>query len=144
MCAYSVHACRSSDVNLPTQMLKLIAKAGLESWPRLWHTLRASKATELSGEFPSHVCKAWMGHTDEVADKNHRMMTAELMGLAQGGTGGGDTTPRNGQKAVPLAVLILHFSSANAAFVGVDVTQEYPRLDSNQQPSASEADTLSS
>lgn len=58
---------RDSKVNLRTHMLRLIDRAGLKPWPRLWQNLRASRATELAAVHPAHVAAAWCGHTVEVA-----------------------------------------------------------------------------
>ena len=39
--------------------------------------LRASRATELADFFPSHVCAAWLGHTEKIADAFYRQVTDE-------------------------------------------------------------------
>lgn len=36
-------------------LIAAIQRAGLEVWPRLWHSLRATRQTELEDRFPSHV-----------------------------------------------------------------------------------------
>ncbi|MCS7023078.1 MAG: hypothetical protein NZU63_14775, partial [Gemmataceae bacterium] len=51
--------------------------AGVKPWPRLYHNLRVSRATELADRFPSHVCAAWLGHTEQVADRCYRQVTDE-------------------------------------------------------------------
>jgi len=66
---------RSGGVNLRTQLLRYINRAGLKPWPKLWQNLRASRATELADKFPSHVCAAWLGHTEKVADAFYRTVT---------------------------------------------------------------------
>jgi len=43
------------NCNLPTQFKRLIKRAGLTPWPRLFHAMRASRETELAKEFPIHV-----------------------------------------------------------------------------------------
>lgn len=68
---------RSSAVNLRTQFLRLIERAGVRPWPKLWQNLRASRATELADQFPSHVCASWLGHTEAVADAFYRSVTDE-------------------------------------------------------------------
>jgi hypothetical protein len=37
--------------------------------------MRASRATELADKYPSHVCAAWLGHTEAVADEFYRQVT---------------------------------------------------------------------
>ena len=51
---------------------KRIEAAGLTAWPRTWQNLRASRATELADRYPGHVAAAWLGHTNEIADKHYR------------------------------------------------------------------------
>ncbi|WP_145117069.1 tyrosine-type recombinase/integrase [Botrimarina mediterranea] len=75
---------RDRESNLRTQMARLIDRAGLQAWPRLWHALRASRATDLADRFPSHVGAEWLGHTEEVARRNYRTVTAEHLAMARG------------------------------------------------------------
>ena len=60
---------RDVNANLRTQLLRIIALAGLSPWPKLFQNLRASRATELAKEHPGHVAAAWLGHSREVATK---------------------------------------------------------------------------
>lgn len=53
--------------NLRTQFLKIIKRAGLKPWPRLFHNMRANRQTELENDFPSHVVCAWLGNSEKVA-----------------------------------------------------------------------------
>ena len=62
---------RDPTVNLRTGLLRLLAQAGVESWPRVWHNMRASRATELAAEFPGHVAAAWCGHTEAIAEGHY-------------------------------------------------------------------------
>ncbi len=68
---------RRSNVNLRTQLLRYIEDAGIKAWPKAWQNLRASRATELADIFPSHVCAAWLGHTEKIADAFYRTVTDE-------------------------------------------------------------------
>lgn len=61
-------------VNLRTQLERIIARAGLKPWPRLFNALRASRATELAHQYPAAVCTAWMGHTAAVAEAHYHMV----------------------------------------------------------------------
>lgn len=72
---YVVPRLREMSGNLSTQLRKYIERAGLEPWPRTWQNLRASRATELADAFPGHVASAWLGHTDEIADRHYRTVT---------------------------------------------------------------------
>ncbi|WP_420844084.1 tyrosine-type recombinase/integrase [Lacipirellula parvula] len=62
---------RDVNANLRTQLERIIARAGLTPWPKLFQNLRASRATELAAEFPSHVAAEWMGHSALVAQKHY-------------------------------------------------------------------------
>jgi integrase len=54
-------------------ILSAIDSAGKESWPKLFHNLRASCRTDLEERFESHVCDVWLGHSTQVA-KDHYLM----------------------------------------------------------------------
>ena len=56
-------------------MERIIAKAGLKPWPKLFQNLRASRATELASEHPAHVAAAWLGHSTIVANKHYWQVT---------------------------------------------------------------------
>ncbi len=60
-----------SNINLGTQFKRIIRRAGLEPWPRVWHNLRASRQTELTERFPLHVVCAWLGNTTTVAAQSY-------------------------------------------------------------------------
>ena len=57
--------------NVRTPFEKLIRRAGLTPWPRLFHNLRASCETDLAADFPAHVAAAWLGHSPDVARKHY-------------------------------------------------------------------------
>lgn len=103
---YCVERYRGAQTNLRTHLLRLIDRAGLETWPRLWHALRASRATDLADRFPSHVAAAWLGHTEEIAKRNYSSVTPEHLAAARGETtadrlGDGAQGVGNGGKTAP-------------------------------------------
>ncbi len=65
---------RTTNSNLRTQARRIIKGAGLAPWPRTFSNLRASRATELADRFPGHVCAAWLGHSEAVADLHYRQV----------------------------------------------------------------------
>jgi integrase len=71
---YVITRYRSANSNLRTQLERIMRRAGVDSWPRLFQNLRASRATELAAEFPSHVAAAWLGHSEEIADAHYRQV----------------------------------------------------------------------
>ncbi len=61
-----------TNSNLRKPLLNLISKAGLDPWPRIFHSLRASFQTDLiNSEYPAHqVCK-WLGNSEAVMQKHY-------------------------------------------------------------------------
>ena len=74
---YVITRYRNDNGNLRTQLRRYIEQAGLKPWPKLWQNLRVSRATELADQYPSHVCAAWLGHTEKIADAFYRQVTDE-------------------------------------------------------------------
>jgi site-specific recombinase XerD len=66
---------RDDNSNLRTQLKRIIAKAGLKPWPKLFQNLRASRATKLASEHPAHVAAAWLGHSTLVVNKHYWQVT---------------------------------------------------------------------
>ncbi|HEX5104213.1 MAG TPA: tyrosine-type recombinase/integrase [Pirellulaceae bacterium] len=63
------------NCNLRTQFERLVKRAGLAPWPRLFHALRSSRETELAKEYPIHVVTSWLGNTPRIAMKHYLMTT---------------------------------------------------------------------
>lgn len=68
---------RDADTNLRTQLLRIIANAGLLPWPKLFQNLRSTRETELAETFPLHVVTAWLGNSQLVAAKHYLQVTDE-------------------------------------------------------------------
>jgi len=68
---YVITRYRGKNSNLRTQLERIIVKAGLTAWPKLFHNLRASRETELTAEYPIHVVCDWLGNTPAVAAKHY-------------------------------------------------------------------------
>ncbi len=66
---------RDRSANLRTQLLRIIERAGLKPWPRLFHNMRASRQTELTARFPLHVVCEWIGNSAPIADKHYLQVT---------------------------------------------------------------------
>ncbi|MFT3684749.1 MAG: hypothetical protein QM783_07425 [Phycisphaerales bacterium] len=56
-----------SSVNLRTMLRKVVHRAGVKPWPRLFHNLRASCATDLVETVPAHVAAGWLSHSPLIA-----------------------------------------------------------------------------
>ncbi len=85
------------DSNLRTQLKRIIQRAGLTPWPRITHNLRASRATELAAEYPSHVAAAWLGQSTLVAQKH--CWTVTDADFERAGRGGAESGARPAQNA---------------------------------------------
>jgi integrase len=72
---FLITRCRDNGVNWRTNLERIIHRAGLTTWPKLFQNLRATRATELAKEFPAHVAAAWLGHSTLVASKHYWQMT---------------------------------------------------------------------
>ena len=60
-----------ADSNLRTTLEKIILRAGVTPWPKLWQNLRSSAATDLARSVPSHIAASICGHTEEVAKEHY-------------------------------------------------------------------------
>ena len=68
---------------LPT-LRRIIERAGLKVWPKPWHNLRASRATELENQFGAHKATQWCGHTEKIAEVHYWMVTDDAVSEAAG------------------------------------------------------------
>ncbi len=83
---------RCKNANLRTTFEKIIRRAGVKRWPKIWHNLRASRQTELCREHPEHVVCCWMGNSKAVARENYLQVTdADIQRAAQGKGGNGSS-----------------------------------------------------
>lgn len=64
-----------ANANLRTQFLKILRRAGVAPWARLFHSMRASRQTELEAQFPLHVVCAWLGNSESVAKDSYLLVT---------------------------------------------------------------------
>jgi len=73
----SVYVCpRACDgsTNLRTQMHRIIKRAKLKPWQRVFQNMRSTRETELAEHFPMHVVS---GNTESVAVEHYLQTTAE-------------------------------------------------------------------
>lgn len=73
---YVITRYRDPKQNLRTQFERIILKAGLTPWPKLFVNLRSTRVTELNETFPGHVVAAWAGHSEAV-ERKHYLQTTE-------------------------------------------------------------------
>lgn len=84
------------NCNLRTQLLKLVKRAGLQPWPRLFHNLRASCETDLMASHPIHVVTSWLGNTPTVALKHYlQVLDTDFEKATKGGAESGAVVVQN-------------------------------------------------
>jgi integrase len=64
---FVVHQYRDKAKNLQKPFEKIIQRAGLTPWKKLFQNLRSSRETELARLHPLHVVVSWMGNSQVVA-----------------------------------------------------------------------------
>jgi len=62
---------RGGSGNLRTGLNRIIARAGLKPWPKLFNNLRSTCETELCQRFPIHYVTTWLGNSLRVAGKHY-------------------------------------------------------------------------
>jgi integrase len=75
---------RDTNSNLRTQLQRIIRKAELTPWPKLFQNLRSTRETELAEAFPIHVVCEWIGNSEAVARKHYLQVTDEHFTAAIG------------------------------------------------------------
>ena len=75
-------------VNLRTQFERIIERAGLTAWPRLFHNLRASCLTDWAERFPAHAVAKWAGHSPLIGAQHYLQTRDAHFDLATSGTAG--------------------------------------------------------
>ena len=74
---YVIRRYRDANSNLRTQLLRIIGRAGVDPWPKLFQNLRSTRQTELAEEYPLHVGTAWIGNSKAVANKYYLQVTED-------------------------------------------------------------------
>jgi len=68
---------RAMRVNLATEFKRIIKRAGVVVWPKLWQNLRASRETELMARYPLKDVCTWIGNSPAVAMQHYAMAQSE-------------------------------------------------------------------
>ncbi len=81
-----------NGANLRTTFGKVIRRAGVNPWPRLWQSSRASRESDLAQSFPLAVVAKWLGNTPSVARRHYVDPTDAAFVPATGWTPAGVST----------------------------------------------------
>lgn len=103
---------RETNANLRTQFGRILRRAGVKAWPRLFQNLRASRETELCERFPIHVVAEWLGnspktalaHYTQTTEDHYRRAVGEASALhnpVQSGVAGSGLNGPNKGKVMP-------------------------------------------
>jgi integrase len=92
---YVITRYRQANCNLRTQLERIITKAGLKRWPKLFQNLRSTRETELAERWPEHVVCAWIGNSKAVARKHYLQVTEEHFERAAGIVASDNDGPEN-------------------------------------------------
>ena len=68
---YCIERYRNTRSNLRTQAHRIIKRAGLKPWPKIFQNLRSSRETELCDLYPVKDVTAWLGNSPDVARKHY-------------------------------------------------------------------------
>ena len=71
-----------AGANVRTTFAKIVRRAGVEPWPRLWQSLRASCESDLAQSFPLATVTKWLGNTPSVALRHYVDPTKEAFDRA--------------------------------------------------------------
>jgi hypothetical protein len=127
-----------------TMPLKIIARAGLEPWEKLFQNLRATRETELAEIYPMHVVCAWIGNSPAVAAKHYLQVTdAHFAEAAQnpaqhlhagGGTESQDKNPANAKIPVLQGLELPPQTSGKTPLSQTGGTESDPHPDIRRRP----------
>jgi len=115
---------RDSRTNLRTGLLRIIARAGLAPWPKLFHNLRATRQTELLDRFPVKAVCEWLGNSQAVAIEHYAQVTAEHFRVAAVEATGPVEAKQNPKQQVPATAC----DDQNDSHSGESESQDFPAV----------------
>ncbi len=68
---------RSSRSNLRTHAVRIIEKAGVQPWPKIFQNMRSSCETAWLEQYPVASVAGWLGHSREVCMKHYAQVLPE-------------------------------------------------------------------
>ena len=74
---YVIERYRDKEKNFRTRLGRIIERAGLTPWPKMFQNLRSTRETELAKDHPMHVVCAWIGNSTAIAAKHYLQVTEE-------------------------------------------------------------------
>ncbi len=125
-----------ASANFRTTFEKIIRRAGVEPWPKLWHNLRASFEGDLATDFPLATVTKWLGNTPSIALRHYVDPTDKTFELAANWTPPGyprEKAFRNGTRSdaksdarlTPKSMLQAPARNCNKSLDSTEVTLGY-------------------
>ncbi len=93
--------------NLRTRFLKIVQRAGLQAWPRLFQNMRASCATDFAQSLPNHEAARFLGHSPLIA-ASHYLQPSDHNFRAVAGEGPWITAQTTTESGVPGGVQVAY------------------------------------
>ena len=85
---YIIDRWRGTSLNMRTHFERIIFRAGLPTWNRLFQNLRESRANEILREYGATAENAWLGHSQRTAaDHYFQVMETEFQRAITGNHG---------------------------------------------------------
>jgi integrase len=73
---FVLKAAISPKTNLRTGLIKILKRAGIKPWPKLYQNLRSSRVRELRNQgFRENIVAQWLGHSVKIADEHYDQIT---------------------------------------------------------------------
>lgn len=72
---YVITRYRDANANLRTQLERIVNRAGLKPWPKLFHSLRTTRQTEPAEKYPIHVVCEWINNSRAIAQEHYLQVT---------------------------------------------------------------------
>jgi len=117
---------RRSNACMGQTLEKILRRAGVERWPRLWQTLRASCEKEWAMTYPQFAVSLWIGHSIAISGRHYaNAVPDELFDLAAG-QGPEAADSEAAQKAAHKAAETggIHKSAGEAVLAGISENPE--------------------
>ena len=121
---YVISKYRQRNANLRTQLCRIIERAGLDPWPKLFQNLRTSRETELADHYPPHVVCYWMGNSEKIAQKHYLQVTDDHFERASGGGAKSGAQPVQNAVQQPAASSREAQQKTSQAYSTCDVTRD--------------------
>jgi len=117
--------------NLRTTAEKVIERAGVDAWPRLFQNLRASCETDWVQKYPAHVCAKWLGHSPTIAAQHYlQVRDAHFRDAIEAEPVGSD--PNGAESGAESGARVAHFEAQQPPAEGGKVSQPENAIATNR------------